>query len=138
MIEKIGKKISSINNQLYFSASDGIHGTELWHFDGSNLSLIQDIRVGNYGANPRNIMEFNGILYFSARDFTHGTELWKYDGTSTTMIYDIKRNTSGSNPSNLYAHNSSLYFSANGQVSIHIVSLAENKYFFVFFHILIW
>ena len=36
---------NSFNNELYFEATDGINGDELWKFDGANApSMVADIR----------------------------------------------------------------------------------------------
>src|SRR4051794_20155289 len=35
-----------INDMLYFAASDGVHGSELWRTDGTNLTRITDISYG--------------------------------------------------------------------------------------------
>ena len=43
------------NNKLYFRAQDSVHGFELWSFDGTTLSMVQDINNGttsNSDSNP--------------------------------------------------------------------------------------
>ena len=40
------------NNKLYFRAQDSVHGFELWSFDGTTLSMVQDINPGTTDSNP--------------------------------------------------------------------------------------
>ena len=40
--------LTVFNNELYFRADDGIHGKELWKYDGVNApSMVADIRSGS-------------------------------------------------------------------------------------------
>lgn len=83
------------NNKLYFAATDGVHGFELWSTDGTadGTQMVKDIVAGTdsslweYG----NLEVLNNRLYFVAYDSVHGAELWKSDGTSvgTTLLKDI-------------------------------------------------
>ncbi|MCD0468862.1 ELWxxDGT repeat protein [Flavobacterium sp. JAS] len=111
-----------INDILYFTASDGIHGTELWKSDGteSGTVIVKDIRPNNndeyYG--PAGLLNFNGKLYFVATTDTNGSELWTSDGTEsgTHIIKDINPNGSSS-PGNLFVFKDNLYFTANDGVN---------------------
>jgi ELWxxDGT repeat protein len=51
---------------LYFSANDGVHGRELWAFDGTTARLVMDINPGAYGSEVSELTVFNGGLYFCA------------------------------------------------------------------------
>jgi ELWxxDGT repeat protein len=53
---------------LYFSATDGIHGRELWAYDGTNAQMVLDINPGAYGSEVSELTVFNGALYLSADD----------------------------------------------------------------------
>lgn len=72
-----------INNILYFSANDGVHGLELWRSDGteSGTYMIKDINVG-YNGYPRSFTIINNIIYFISNDNT-GINLWRTDGTQS-------------------------------------------------------
>ncbi|MEP7265783.1 MAG: ELWxxDGT repeat protein [Bacteroidota bacterium] len=110
------------NNKIYFLASDGIHGLEVWSSDGTDAgtTMLKDIYPGADGFTTPNLRypyfcELNGILYFAANDGSHGFELWKTDGTTagTVMVKDIAADAIyGSMPTELVNFNGSLYFSA--------------------------
>ena len=112
------------NNELYFSASDGVSGLELWKTDGTENGtvMVKDINivgVVGVGSNPAGFTVFNGALYFSAYDGPgmNGIELWKTDGTGagTVMVKDI--NGAGADnssyPSDFTVFNGALYFRAD-------------------------
>ena len=81
------------SNVFYFKANDGIHGTELWHSDGTSAgtTLVADIAASSANADPGSLVNVNGTLFFSATDSVHGRELWKSDGTAggTGLVADI-------------------------------------------------
>lgn len=93
------------NGTLYFYATDGTTGLELWKSDGTaaGTSLVKDINTGSNtsvsaGTNCPWMRYSNGMLYFQASNGINGQELWKSDGTTTgtMMVKDI---CSGSNSS---------------------------------------
>ena len=75
--------LTKVNGVLYFTANDGVHGTELWKSNGSadGTVLIADVNPDAAGADPAALTNVNGVLYFSANDGSTGVELWKSDGT---------------------------------------------------------
>ncbi|RCS28517.1 T9SS C-terminal target domain-containing protein [Polaribacter sp. WD7] len=111
-----------VNNILYFTTDDGIHGSELWKSDGTENGtvLVKDIRPNNNSSynGPTNLIAFNGTLFFTATNDIDGYELWKSDGTETgtTMVKDINPNGSGS-PNDLLIFNNSIYFTANDGIN---------------------
>ncbi|WP_395076819.1 ELWxxDGT repeat protein [Flavobacterium sp.] len=115
--------LTAIGSTLYFSASDGTNGVELWKSDGTDAGtvMVKDINLSgsgsSYGSAPLNLTNINGTLFFTANNGINGRELWKSDGTEagTVMIKDL-------NPSHtddigfiykLINFNGTLFFSAN-------------------------
>jgi ELWxxDGT repeat protein len=71
------------NGTLFFSATDGAHGVELWKSNGGPLGaggtkMVADINPGaggSIGGSP--LTNVNGTLYFSATNGSAGLELWR-------------------------------------------------------------
>jgi ELWxxDGT repeat protein len=85
------KGLAVFKSVLYFSASDGTTGDELWKTDGTEAGTVRvtDINPGGdsfYGG----LTEFNNALYFTASDGVNAA-LWRTDGTEagTVRITDI-------------------------------------------------
>jgi len=98
------------NNALYFQATDGTNGYELWKYDGAALALVSNINLTG-DSFPQNLTVFSNRLFFSANDGVHGYELWKYDGTNASLVTDL--NPGGDSfPDQLTIFNNALYFVA--------------------------
>jgi ELWxxDGT repeat protein len=82
-----------VNGTLFFNATDGTHGFELWKSDGTaaGTRLIADINPGSSDSSPQFMTDVNGELFFTATNLAHGFELWKSDGTTagTMLVKDI-------------------------------------------------
>ncbi len=126
----------SFNGLLYFAATSGNTGRELWRTDGTSIGtrLVKDIAVtrrilvGDTGypyfeplyneyidsSNPSSLVAFDGSIYFAAWTREHGRELWRSDGTigSGVRVSDIQPGAESSSPSHLIVFQSNLYFSA--------------------------
>jgi ELWxxDGT repeat protein len=109
--------LKNINGTLYFSASNGVTGKELWKAWGGpeDFALVADILRGSGGSNPTEFEEMGGAVYFTANDGTNGYELWKTNGTSagTIMVKDVRIGSKlSSTPKELTNVNGTLFFTA--------------------------
>ena len=112
------------DNTLYFRATDGTNGRELWKSDGtaSGTVMVKDINSGSASSHPTYLAVFNNELYFSAsdgNDFDRNEELWKSDGTDagTVMVKDINSGSDSSSPQQLIVVDNTLFFSAHVDVN---------------------
>jgi ELWxxDGT repeat protein len=134
------EKLYVVGKTLYFRASDGKHGVELWKSDGTNrgTKLVKDINpaapapintackrrkscVGSSWVDDITVVGKTAAgrrIYFTAIDGKHGVELWKSDGTrsGTKLVEDINTGQADSNPDQLTAFKGRLLFSADDGV----------------------
>ncbi len=105
--------MTTVGNTVFFSASDGVHGRELWKTTGAEAStvLVKDINP-NGDANPANFCNVNGIVFFTANDSQQSTQLWKTDGTAagTQFVTNILLGNASSSFVQLTACNGKLFF----------------------------
>ncbi|KDO24430.1 hypothetical protein SPRG_09820 [Saprolegnia parasitica CBS 223.65] len=90
--------------QLFFAADDGVHGRELWTFDGVQAALVTDLLPGSASSDPKHVTCYKGKAYFQALgSMTTGVELYVSDGTSggTMLLLDIAPGVASSSPSYL-------------------------------------
>ena len=89
--------LTTYQDRLYFSADDGLKGTEIWTTAGTGIetSVLKDIAPGA-ATGYRGIFgpyELDGTLYFSAYDGlnNHGVEMWRTMGSEieTQLIEDL-------------------------------------------------
>lgn len=113
--------LAVLGNKLYYNADDGIAGQELWMFDGTTSSLVDDILTGNRSSMPVELTTAGVNLYFGAETtyFTSsyvgmGNELFRYSDfpvsipsrtdsdlpvcvypspTNSTVTFDLKTQT---------------------------------------------
>ncbi|NBT12189.1 MAG: hypothetical protein EBS56_01090, partial [Planctomycetia bacterium] len=99
---------------LFFSADDGVNGRELWKYDGTNVTMVKDVRSGSAPSDPIPLASSGSTLYFAAEDGVHGSELWKTDGTSagTSLVRDINSGAKSAFPLNFFQGSSATYLSA--------------------------
>jgi len=82
---------AALGSYLYFAATDGTLGYELYKTNGQTTTLVKDINVGSASASPDNFAVLGDYLYFSADNGTNGVELWRTNGTTsgTTLVSNI-------------------------------------------------
>jgi ELWxxDGT repeat protein len=116
-----------VGSQIYFTADDGVHGTELWVSDGTaaGTRMVRDIRPGPLSSRPSALGAFGGHLNFGADDGTHGHELWRSDGTETgtELVVDLTPGSANSwisatdaGVGNLFVRAQGRLFSSDGTV----------------------
>ena len=60
---------------MYFSANDGVHGTQLWSMhrdDAGAATMLTSANVSGGGVSPTDLAAVGGTLYFSGNDGVHG------------------------------------------------------------------
>lgn len=82
-------------NKVYFGASDGVHGRELWTYDGRQVQMVPELRVGS-GSTLSRLDSFIGVVFgnelvFSATNGVTGEELWAFDGSQYRLLKDINQ-----------------------------------------------
>jgi ELWxxDGT repeat protein len=94
---------TAYNSNLYFQATDGSTGYELWKSDGTTAGtvLVKDIQAGSGSSTPCGILPTGTNMFFVANDGTNGMELWTSDGTTggTTLLKDINPGSASSTTS---------------------------------------
>lgn len=109
------QQLTTVGDTVFFSATDGVHGRELWATDGTpaGTRLVRDIRTGTAGSTPRSLTRVGELLYFSADDGSRGRELWVSDGTrqGTRLVRDLAPGTKGSGELAIKGLGGSAYFS---------------------------
>ncbi|MFN6103468.1 MAG: ELWxxDGT repeat protein, partial [Planctomycetaceae bacterium] len=111
------EQLTEIGGLVYFTATDGDTGRELWRSDGtsSGTELVYDLNPGVIGSSPGNLTNVSGILFFSGYTPESGRELWKSDGTSagTVLVREIRSGSRGSNLGYFTNVNGMLFFTAD-------------------------
>jgi ELWxxDGT repeat protein len=115
--------LTDAGGTLFFRASDGVHGTELWKSDGTEdgTTLVKDIRPDLFSAVSSMLATFDGTLFFAADDGIHGRELWRSDGTEegTALVQDVNPGPTRSDVRDAMVVGSRLYFAADDGVAGH-------------------
>ncbi len=102
--------LTNVAGTLYFSATDGINGNELWRVGSNGIAQLVDdldpavgVRPGVLGSNPTSLTEVSGQLFFVADDGTNGYELWRVPNNGPAIMVGIPGRTGGIAPNDLSA-----------------------------------
>jgi ELWxxDGT repeat protein len=98
-------------SRLFFCASDSLHGSEPWSFDGVATARIADLQAGpesslRGGFGPHflpvtpHFAQLGDVVVFFADDGIHGREPWRSDGTAagTELVADLTPGPGSSMP----------------------------------------
>jgi len=91
----------NVNGTLFFPASDGIHGVELWESDGTAAGTVMVKDITTFGAgdsNPGRLATANGSVFFNTNiNGGGGGFLYESDGTAagTHIVTDNNGVSSG-------------------------------------------
>ncbi len=99
------------HDELYFAASDGVRGQELWATDGSEAGtrLVQDLEPGPIDSYPQDF-----VLYQDRLAFATSNAVWATDGKSAPVQLAV-----GFLPLGLTPAEELLYFMADCQVQVY-------------------
>ena len=103
-----------MDGAVYFAATDGTSGYELWRADGLTTTMLADIYPGIGASGPDELTAAGHQLFFRALDPTGGFELWVTDGTpgGTQRVADLYPGPVGSLPTGLTAVGDVVVFAA--------------------------
>lgn len=69
---------TALGSEVFFTADDGVHGSELWRSDGTEQGtrIEADVYPGPPGSAPAGLISAGGRLYFAAQHPEYGVEPW--------------------------------------------------------------
>ena len=111
------------NGKLYFTADNGVNGTELWVTDGTEEGtvMVKDINPGANPSNPIMFYQYGSVVLFSVSTgqpvagLFYDQELWKTDGTEagTVAVKSFGLSIPGLAISSFVTFNNKVYFYGN-------------------------
>jgi ELWxxDGT repeat protein len=111
---------TKLGKRLYFGASDGEEGGELWRTDGTRKGTkqVKDIDPGSVGSAPSGFVRQGKRLFFRANDGDSGAEVWRTNGTrkGTRLHVDVNPGPPSSLPSEFASLGKKLIFRADDGV----------------------
>ena len=113
--------LTELGEKIYFRATDGANGSELWTSDGTaaGTTMVKDIRPGSASSWPMELTLVNGTLFFRATTAAMATSCGEATAPlpGTTLVRDVQPDdpaaTPGSTPKSLTKVNNTLFFRAN-------------------------
>ncbi|HET9298752.1 MAG TPA: ELWxxDGT repeat protein [Candidatus Polarisedimenticolaceae bacterium] len=105
-----------MNDQVYFTADDGLNGRELWITDGTDAGtrLVADVYPGPTGSTFRNLIPFQGELLFGANDASTGFEIRATNGYGARLVADAAPGSANSDFEGPIAVPNALFFVSTG------------------------
>jgi ELWxxDGT repeat protein len=84
--------LTADGSTLYFTANDGIHGSQVWTSGGSSITtaMLTDINPGSVGGQPENLTVVGSQVFFTANDGTNGRELWVTTGPGAFNTFLVR------------------------------------------------
>jgi len=73
---------TALGDWLYFNASDGTNGAELWRTNGTTTTLVSDIYPGPNSSYPYGPIRLGNYIYFTASQGGDG-KLWRVSAAGT-------------------------------------------------------
>jgi ELWxxDGT repeat protein len=108
--------LTPVGSLLYFGATDGVNGRELWTSNGTGAgtSMVEDLVSGSGGCDPREITAVGTKVFFRAQDGSNDWELYVSEGSAanTFLVKDI-RGDGSSNPAAFTALGTTCFFTAD-------------------------
>jgi ELWxxDGT repeat protein len=101
-------------SRLFFSATDGTHGQELWEWQAGVATRLTDLASGANDASPKGLGELASKLVFTARDANPGTRLFAYDGTTVSQLKSLSTSGVPNSPRHTVEWNNRVYFYESG------------------------
>ncbi len=79
--ESILGNFTDVNGVLYFTANDGLTGSEVWKTDGTAAGTVYlpEVAPGLDNSNPTRLVNLNGVLFFDASADPQALRQWKFD-----------------------------------------------------------
>lgn len=111
--------LTVVGTLMFFSATDGVDGRELWATTGdptdpSATRQVSNIAVGASDSNPMWLTAFGSRVYFAATTGASGTELWSSNGFgNASLVSEMAAGSDSSEPNDLTVFAGALYLFAN-------------------------
>lgn len=108
---------------LFFAASDGVNGVELWRSDGTPAGtyMVDDVVPGGGSSFPAQLTVIGDLLFMAMSHPAFGYELFALNDVNATpwLVSDINPGSSGSSPHRLthYPGDPYMYFFADNGTS---------------------